>query len=120
MSSAPKIVTVSDGQKVTFKPCFTHKAERAFNEEMSRDVMFERGDDGRLVAKKVPELNFDRAAEAALLVMIHSIEKGAETLECTRDWLDNLPERDYKKLTTVLAEIKNEADTKIEEGKKKD
>lgn len=120
MSQTPKVVTLSDSSKVTFKPSYTHKAERSFNEEMSRGVVFERDDQGKLVAKKVPELNFDRATEACLLVMIQTVEKGSETLECNQDWLDNLPEKDYRKLTAVLAEVKKAADEKVEAGKKND
>ncbi len=120
MSSAPSLCTLSDGSKVTFKPCYTHKAERVFNEEMSRDVVFERDDAGKLVAKKIPEMNFDRATAAALVAMVQVVEQGAQTLECTPAWLDDLPETDYKKLTTVLAEIKKASDEKVEEGKKKD
>src|SRR5437762_2688817 len=108
-------ITLSTGEKVTLKAYFTHKADRVFMETYRKDVVYERGDDGKLHTKQVPELNYGKAIEAVMLLMIESIEKAGNDVPATQAWLDDLKREDYKLLEEAVESLMNDHG----DGKKK-
>lgn len=79
---------LSDGTKVTFKQDWTHGMQKAFDL-----AIFQESD--QITAK-----GLYRAWEVTFPMVIASVEKNGNPVEYTTEWLEALPEKDYKLLRT--------------------
>src|SRR4051812_15215094 len=97
----PEPVALSTGETVTFKPYFSHQADVAFWEEVSRRVDPQ--------TKEVTNWVYQRACEAVLPVLVESVlAPGSEPRPCTPEWLGNLRPEDYALLERTATDLRND------------
>jgi hypothetical protein len=104
-------VKLSDETVVTFKPYYTHKADKVLWEEMNRDAKIVRDGEGNVTSKEIPAGNVSRAYEAVMQYII-------ESPDVTQKWLDDLPRDDYGLLYQAALDLYTETSSRKEQGKK--
>lgn len=105
------------GYNVTFKPHYTQRAEEAYNRALTEGMVFKEGENGLQTEGIRPDA-LDRAAKAALAVLIEGVELQGKETTYTEDWLLDLPRTDYLLLTQRLAALQGKDTSAKEEGKK--
>lgn len=105
------IVLPESGQTVHLKPHYTHRVERAFKEALTKGLSL-RTEGEKVVVDSVDAGALDRAIEAALEHLVEKITTGSATLAYSLEWLLDLPEKDFEKLSAAVtaARAANEAD----------
>lgn len=86
----PKSVSLSTGEKVSLREKWTHKLQKIFNEKLFKDE------------DKLRSQYIVAAYEAVLPLVIDKIEPEKPY---TQEWLDELPQDDYKLLVKAVDEI---------------
>lgn len=130
------MLTLSDGSVVTFRPHYTHRADREYNAIIMDGVTFTTEmvkdkdgnpvideETGQPVEKTVPHgmkaENANKANEALIKALIQSVERDKKTVFHDAEWLDNLPEEDFKALQKFAEGMKQAVDDKKKEEAKK-
>lgn len=116
----PKIVTLSTGEAVHFRPHFTHKAEMIYTAAREKGVIDkEYVENGEVkVVRERPVQNYADAIEETLLYMVESVKKGESVSSLSREWLENLTEPDYADLAEALVAVRRETQEAAAAGKK--
>ncbi len=115
-----KIITLSTGEEVTFRPDFTHDAETIYCEARERGVVDkEYIENGELkIVRERPVKNYADAIRETLLYMIASVKNGESESKPNREWLGGMALPDYLDLAEALAYVRTETDERIAAGKK--
>lgn len=128
-------IKLSDGSVVSFRPHYTHKAEREYNAALMEGVTFKTEiatdkdgtplideETGNIKEVHKPEgmkaSNATKANEALIRCLIASVKDAAgRDLPFSSDWLDNIAEPDYKLIEEKVTAMKAEVDAKKKEDK---
>jgi hypothetical protein len=120
----PKLITLSTGETVTFRPHFTHDAETIYSNAREKGVVdkeyVETDADGNRQPKIVrerPVTNYADAIRETLLYMIDTVTLGEATSKPTRAWIGGLPEPDYGELAEALVAVRRETQEAIAKKK---
>ncbi len=111
------IALPTTGCEVTLKEWFTHGMECAYKDALTGGVGFV-VQGGSHVVKTIPGGALDRAAEAALSLMIQSVKKDGQDLPFSSDWFRDLPEKDFAILRDHIEKKRAENEEEKTVGKK--
>ena len=114
----PVIVTLSTGEKITFKERFTHKMQKAIFRAVNNGVSWKQNVETGEYEKDVPAENIEFQYEAVFPLIVERIEKDGKDALYSAEWLDEVLQTDYRALEDAVARIRNGDTTTDEEGKK--
>jgi hypothetical protein len=115
-----RIVSLSTGDEVTFRPHFTHRAQTIWSAARERGVVdreYLEGAETKVVRER-PITNYGDAIEETLLYMIEKVKHGEAETEPSREWLWGLPEPDYAALAEAMGQVRKDTQESIAAGKK--
>jgi hypothetical protein len=118
MSSTPKVVTLSSGEIVTFKPYFNHGADFEFYRFIREEM--KKAEEAGMVkeGKGIPTFVYLAACEGTLPLLIERIVQNGQDVPYTKSWLDGLHPKDYDLLSEAFVALRDELTARDEAGKK--
>ncbi len=103
---------------VEIRDRISHKAHKAYNSTLLRDVEFDEEGNPINVGAKGSLDAVSAAAEAFALAMISNIipDDGSEPHAASAEWLDSIDEDDFKKIDEALRQIKLQKEKEVKNG----
>ena len=101
-----KTLPLSTGHEVTLKDFCTRKIRKEINKAMFKDATF----DADLKTSAIQIERVDSANDFEVQVMIEKVTLGGANVEVNQDFIDNLPDRDFK---ILLAEVQKLTSSEI-------
>lgn len=111
------LVTLSTGEKVTFKDRFTHRMHKALFSALNKGSVYKVNAETGAYEKEILAENIEFQYEPVFPLIIEKIEKSGKEIPYTPEWLEDLLQIDYVELENAAATVK--MGNIIEEGGEK-